>query len=105
MRIYGNKQRGIENLRSGREARRKDLAQFNGASIRPPDPNTVLRIIRVEDCMAGMGYQFEIRQGERRNSILVTRFGKEVRFKHGSGLDALLRQIRHDWKLNWLVVG
>ena len=52
---------------------------------------------------AGTGYILDIRQGRRRNSIAVFRNGALVRFRHGSGMDALFRRLRHDWSLRWLV--
>jgi hypothetical protein len=103
MRIYGDPDRARTNLRAGRERRRTAIGAVRGSALRPPEPGTILRIIRVEDCLAGACYRFEIRQGRRRNSIVVTRHGRAVRFRHGTGLDALFRQMRADWKIRWIV--
>jgi len=103
MRIYGNPERAIANLAAGRERSRQRAIAFRGPPIRPPAPGTLLKRIRVEDCFAGTGYILDIRQGRRRNSIAVTRNGSPVRFRHGSGMDALFRRLRRDWALRWLV--
>ena len=103
MRIHGNRERAIANLTAGRERSRKRALEFRGPPIRHPTPGTLLKRIRVEDVFAGTGYILDIRQGRRRNSIAVFRNGALVRFRHGSGMDALFRRLRHDWSLRWLV--
>lgn len=103
MRIRGNPERARVNLRNGRERSRVAAAAFRGAPIRPPMPGTVLKRIRVEDCIAGTGYVLEIRQGRRRNAIELWRHGKRVMLPHGNGIDALFRFLRQHWALRWLV--
>lgn len=103
MRIHGNRERAIANLTAGRERSRQQAAAFRGPPVRPPDPGTLLKRIRVEDVFAGTGYILDIRQGSRRNSIAVFRNGVPIRFRHRSGMDALLRRLRKDWSLRWLV--
>jgi len=103
MRIHGNRERAIANLTAGRESARQRAAAFRGEPIRPPEPGTLLKRIRVEDVFAGAGYILDIRQGRRRNSIEVFRNGTPVRFRYGSGMDALFRRLRRDWSLRWLV--
>jgi hypothetical protein len=103
MRIHGNLERGIVNLTSGSERSRQRAIAFRGPPLRSPAPGTLLKRIRVEDVFAGTGYILDIRQGSRRNSIAVFRNGAPVRFRHGSGMDALFRRLRHDWALRWLV--
>lgn len=71
--------------------------------MRPPDQGTVLKRIRVEDCIAGTGYTLELRQGSRRNAIEVYCFGRRVNLTHGNGMDALFRFLRKQWALRWLV--
>lgn len=104
MRIHGDPERAKTNLRRGRETRRLAIAAARGAPVRPPAPGTALKRLRIDDCLTGESYCLEILQGRRRNSIVVLRDGKRIRLRHGSGLDALFRQIRHDWKLCWLLV-
>lgn len=104
MRIHGNPERAQANLRAGRERARQTARAFLGPAVRPPEPGTVLRRIRVEDCIGQSGYVLEIRQGRRRNSIEAWRMGRRLRLRHGSGMDALFREMRRDWSLRWLVV-
>jgi hypothetical protein len=104
MRIQGNPERACANLRAGRERARIAARAFLGPPIRPPEPGTVLRRLRIEDCISQSGYTLEIRQGHRRNAIEVWRMGRRVPLRHGSGMDALFRQLRHDWALRWLVM-
>ena len=103
MKIHGNLERGIANLRAGRERARLSAVAFRGEPLRVPAPGTLLKRIRVEDVFVGRGYILDLRQGRRRNSISVTRNGIPVTLKHGSGMDALFRRLRHDWALRWLV--
>lgn len=103
MRIHGNIERAVANLTAGRERSRQRAAAFRGPPIRPPTPGALLKRIRVEDVFAGTGYILDIRQGSRRNSIAVFRNGAPIRFRHGSGMDALFRRLRKDWSLRWLV--
>ena len=104
MRIYGNLERGLANLGSGRERARLARVAFRGAPVRPPLPGAVLKRIHVEDCVRGAGYTLEIRQGRRRNGIEVWRYGRRIVARHGGGFDALFREIRRDWALRWLVL-
>lgn len=103
MRIHGNPERAKANLAAGRERARLAARAFRGEPIRPPLPGTLLKRIRVEDCIGGTGYILDIRQGARRNSITAYRNGAPVRLCHGSGMDALFRRLRKDWSLRWLV--
>jgi hypothetical protein len=103
MRIYGNPERARANLAAGRERARLAAVAFRGEPIRPPAPGTLLKRIRVEDCVSGTGYVLDICQGRRRNSIAVLRNGAPVALRHGTGWDALFRRLRRDWALHWLV--
>lgn len=103
MRIYGNPERAKANLRAGRERAKEAACAYRGAPVRPPAQGTLLKRIRVEDCITGTGYILDLRQGKRRNNIAVYRNGLPVPLRHGSGMDALFRRLRHDWALRWLV--
>jgi hypothetical protein len=102
--LRGNPERAKANLKAGRERARLAAVAFRGPPLRPPAPGTLLKRIRVEDCFAGLGYILDIRQGNRRNNIAVFRNGIRVNLRHGSGMDALFRRLRHDWALRWLVL-
>ena len=104
MRIHGNPEYAHRNLAAGRESSRQRAVAFRGAPLRAPNPGTVIKKIHVEDCVCGRGYTLEIRQGRRRNAIEVWRYGRRVTTPHGNGFDALVREIRKDWKLRWLIV-
>lgn len=101
--LHGNPERAKENLRAGRERARIAAIAFRGPPLRPPEPGTLLKRIRVEDCIAQSGYVLDLRQGSRRNSIAAYRNGARIHFRDGSGMDALFRRLRHDWALRWLV--
>ena len=101
--LHGNPERAKANLQAGRGRARVSAVAFRGESLRAPVAGTLLKRIRVEDCVAGLGYILDIRQGNRRNNIAVFRNGRPVALWHGSGMDALLRRLRHDWALRWLV--
>lgn len=103
MRIHGDIARATANLTAGRERSRQIARTFRGKPLRPPEPGTLLKRIRIEDTIAGSGYILDIRQGKRRNSITVFRNGASVRLRHGSGVDALFRRLRKDWSLRWIV--
>lgn len=101
--LHGNPERAKATLQAGRERARAFAVSFRGEPLRAPAPGMLLKRIRVEDCVAGLGYVLDIRQGNRRNNIAVFRNGRPVVLRHGSGVDALLRRLRHDWALRWLV--
>lgn len=104
MRIYGNRERGLANLRAGRERARLSRAEFNGGPVRAPDAGTLLKTIHVTDHIKGIGYTITIHQGERLNGIEPRLFGQPFVRSRYCGFDLLFRELRKRWSLRWLVV-
>jgi len=104
MRIYGNKQRGIANLTAGRERARQARCAFNGPPIRPPEPGSLLKTIRVTDHVKQISYTMTIHQGERLNGIEPRLFGQPFVRSRYCGFDLLFRELRKRWSLRWLIV-
>jgi hypothetical protein len=104
MRIWGNKERGIATLTAGRERARQARAAFNGPPVRPPEPGTLLKTIRVTDHIKGLSYTMTIHQGDRRNGIEPRLFGQRFMRAGCCGFDLLFRELRKRWSLRWLVL-
>jgi len=105
MRIHGAPERGKANLAAGRERARVAAAAYRGQQLRPPEPGTLLRTLRVTDHIAGISYVMTIHQGRRRNGIEPRIFGRYMVRAVCCGYDYFFRVLRRRWALRWLVEG
>lgn len=103
MRIYGDPEYARLNLRRGREEARNRAVAFRGKPIRSPFRGELLKTLRITDHIKGISYVVTLHQGDRLNNIEPRLFGQTFMRTICCGFDSLFRELRHRWKIRWLI--